>query len=395
MAVLAMTGCADRNEPLVNRGFERAAAQYECMYEATPYAMYPRTVNNSGETRLIGAEPLKTGANWTNGFYPGVLWQIYAHTEDPVWKARAEKVTRALECQKYQRHHHDIGFIMMSSFGKADLYSPSEYYKNVLICSADTQLERYSDTVGVIRSWDQWTSRDGSFTSHWPVIIDNLMNLDLLFTAWKLTGDEKYLRPALSHADRTMKNHMREDGSAFHLVSYDPETGEVDARMTSQGKADSSAWSRGQAWAVYGFTMCCRFTGEKKYLDTAVKAADFFIGHENLPEDSVPYWDFDAEGAPDEPRDASAAAVAASALLELKDYVDDAAKSQRYREAAVKMLTSLCSPQYMAEEGENNYFLLKHSVASVPHNSSVDKPETYADYYFLEALLRLKEDIER
>ena len=397
-------GCVCPERSLIEKSFDRAAEQYELMYEATPPGMYPRTVNNTGETRLIGAEPLKTGANWTTGFYPGVLWQLYAHTGDIMWKVKAEKVTRALEVQKNQNHHHDIGFIIMSSFGKAYDYCPSEYYKNVLVHAANTQLERYSEVTGTTRSWDKWTSRGKTFTTEFPVIIDNLMNLDLLFKAYELTGDEKFLKPALSHADKTMANHMREDGSAFHLVAYDPETGEVEARKTSQGFSDSSAWSRGQAWAIYGFTMCYRFTKNPAYLETAVKAADFFINHKNLPEDSIPYWDFnigeftdyewpyDPDRFEEEPRDASAAAATASALLELKNYVDDPAKAAQYRKAAVKMLTSLSSPAYMAEKGENNYFLLMHSVASVPHNSSIDKPEAYADYYFLEALLRLKND---
>jgi chondroitin AC lyase len=363
--------------------------------------MYPRTVNNSGETRFIGAEPLKSGANWTNGFYPGILWMLYAHTGDLAWKVKAEKVTRALEVQKDQIYHHDIGFIIMSSFGKAYEYSPSEYYRNIIIHSAESQLTRFSEITGTTRSWDKWTSRGGTYTTEYPVIIDNLMNLDLLFKAYELTGDDKFLKPALSHADKTMANHIREDGSAYHLVAYDPETGEVDARKTSQGFSDSSAWSRGQAWAIYGFTMCYRFTRNPDYLATAMKAADFFINHKNLPEDFIPYWDFnigefsDYEWAYDparfdeEPRDASAAAATASALLELKDYVDDPVKSREYRDAAVKMLKSLAAPEYMAEKGQNNYFLLKHSVASVPHDSSIDKPEAYADYYFLEALLKL------
>lgn len=404
MAAMISVSCMDGENLLVRSAFERALQQYELMYEATPLGMYPRTVNNSGETRLIGAEPLKSGANWTNGFYPGVLWQLYAYTGDVEWKVKAEKVTRALEVQKDQSYHHDIGFIMMASFGKADLYAPSEYYKNILVHAAQTQLTRFSEITGTTRSWDQWTSRGGGYTTHYPVIIDNLMNLDLLFRAYEITGDEKFLKPALSHADKTMANHIREDGSAYHLVAYDPETGEVDARKTSQGFSDSSAWSRGQAWAIYGFTMCYRFTGKQEYLETAVKAADFFICHANLPEDHIPYWDFnigeftdyewayDPDRFAEEPRDASAAAATASALLELKNYVDDPAKASQYRIAAVKMLTSLASPAYMAERGENNYYLLKHSVASVPHNSSIDKPEIYADYYFLEALLRLKND---
>lgn len=405
LAAVVLMSCSENEQRLVEKGFERAAQQYELMYEATPLGMYPRTVNNSGETRLIGAEPLKSGANWTNGFYPGVLWMLYAHTGDVQWKAKAEKVTRALEVQKNQIYHHDIGFIIMASFGKAYEYCPSEYYKNVIVHAAVSQLSRFSEITGTTKSWDQWTSRGGTYTTYYPVIIDNLMNLDLLFKAYELTGDEKFLKPALSHADKTMANHIREDGSAFHLVAYNPETGEVDARKTSQGFSDSSAWSRGQAWAIYGFTMCYRFTKKPEYLETAMKAADFFINHKNLPEDYIPYWDFnigeftdyewayDPERFEEEPRDASAAAATASALLELKNYVDDPAKAQQYRDAAVKMLSSLASPAYMAERGENNYYLLMHSVASVPHNSSIDKPETYADYYFLEALLKLKNDL--
>ena len=401
-AVLLLASCQEK--ALIEKGFARAAEQYELMYEATPLGMYPRTVNNSGETRLIGAEPLKSGANWTNGFYPGTLWQLYAYTGEVEWKVKAEKVTRALEVQKDQIYHHDIGFIIMASFGKAYDYCPSEYYKNVIVHAANSQLARFSEITGTTKSWDSWVSRGGTYRTNFPVIIDNLMNLDLLFKAYELTGDEKFLKPALSHADKTMANHIREDGSAFHLVAYNPETGEVDARKTSQGFSDSSAWSRGQAWAIYGFTMCYRFTGKPEYLATAVKAADFFINHKNLPEDFIPYWDFnigeftdyewayDPDRFEEEPRDASAAAATASALLELKNYVNDPAKAAEYHEAAVRMLTSLASPEYMAERGENNYFLLKHSVASVPHNSSIDKPEAYADYYFLEALLKLKND---
>lgn len=397
--IFLLVSCEEQK--LIEKGFARAAEQYQLMYESTPPGMYPRTVNNSGETRFIGAEPLKSGANWTNGFYPGILWMLYSHTGDLAWKVKAEKVTRALEVQKDQIYHHDIGFIIMSSFGKAYEYSPSEYYRNIIIHSAESQLTRFSEITGTTRSWDKWTSRGGTYTTEYPVIIDNLMNLDLLFKAYELTGDDKFLKPALSHADKTMANHIREDGSAYHLVAYDPETGEVDARKTSQGFSDSSAWSRGQAWAIYGFTMCYRFTRNPDYLATAMKAADFFINHKNLPEDFIPYWDFnigefsDYEWAYDparfdeEPRDASAAAATASALLELKDYVDDPVKSREYRDAAVKMLKSLATPEYMAEKGQNNYFLLKHSVASVPHDSSIDKPEAYADYYFLEALLKL------
>lgn len=198
LAAVVLMSCSENEQRLVEKGLERAAQQYELMYEATPSGMYPRTVNNSGETRLIGAVPLKSGANWTNGFYPGVLWMLYAHTGDVQWKAKAEKVTRALEVQKNQIYHHDIGFIIMASFGKAYEYCPSEYYKNVIVHAAGSQLSRFSEITGTTKSWDQWTSRGGTYTTYYPVIIDNLMNLDLLFKAYELTGDEKFLKPALS-----------------------------------------------------------------------------------------------------------------------------------------------------------------------------------------------------
>ncbi len=229
-----------------------------------------------------------------------------------------------------------------------------------------------------------------------------MMNLELLFFASALTGDPTYRNAAISHADHTLKNHFRSDYSTYHVVDYDPNTGAVLHQQTNQGYADNSTWSRGQGWAIYGYTLLYRETKGSKYLEAAKKAADFYINHPNLPKDKVPYWDFNAgqEGYnPDVdyanrklnyiPRDASAAALVSSALLELSTYAAGA-DGKRYYEFAESTLKSLSSNEYLAEKGTNGGFLLKHSTGSFPHKSEIDVPLIYADYYFLEALLRYK-----
>src|SRR5690606_14617635 len=246
-------------------------------------------------------------------------------------------------------------------------------------------------------------SWDGETLWKYPVIIDNMMNLDLLFYVSKLTGDPKYRNVAISHADKTMKYHFREDYSTYHVVDYDAKTGEVLHQQTNQGYSDNSTWSRGQAWAIYGYTLMYRETKDPKYLEHAKNVADFYINHPNLPEDKIPYWDFNVEQegyTPDWdykgqnklnyiPRDASAAAITTSALFELSTFVEGEEK-QKYFGAAEEMLKSLSSKEYLAEPGTNSGFLLKHSVGSFPHNNEIDVPLIYADYYFLEALLRYK-----
>jgi uncharacterized protein YyaL (SSP411 family) len=217
-----------------------------------------------------------------------------------------------------------------------------------------------------------------------------MMNLELLFKAAELSGDSSLREIAVKHADRTLKEHFREDGSSYHVVDYDPQTGEVRSRQTAQGYSDSSAWARGQAWALYGYTMCYRYTHDEKYLAQAKKVYGFLFGNTNMPADFVPYWDFDDPAIPDTWRDVSSAAIIASALYELYGFNNNT----EYKEHADAIVASLSSPAYRSGIGENGGFLLMHSVGSVPHGSNIDVPLNYADYYFLEALTR-KRDLEK
>jgi chondroitin AC lyase len=288
---------------------------------------------------------------------------------------------------------------MYCSYGNAYRLTGNEAYKNILVQSARSLSTRFNPVTGCIKSWNSFKSWHGNKTYNFPVIIDNMMNLELLFFASKATGDTSFRHIAVTHAENTMKNQIRNDYSSYHVVCYDTITGNIAARETAQGYADNSTWSRGQAWAMYGFTMVYRETKDRRFLKTAEGLADFFIHHKNLPADKIPYWDFNALQNGYTPgvrsnaknintlyRDASAGAIVASALLELSTY--STAKGKEYRETAVKMLHSLASPAYRAPLGKNGNFLLMQSVGSIPHNNEINVPLVYADYYFLEALLR-------
>jgi unsaturated chondroitin disaccharide hydrolase len=265
------------------------------------------------------------------------------------------------------------------SFGTGYRLTQDTAYRAVLLQAARTLSTRFNPTIGALRSWDH--HRD-----HWafPVIIDNMMNLELLFAATRLSGDSSFYRIAVRHANTTLRNHFRPDFSSYHVVDYDTVTGRVIRRMTHQGYADESAWARGQGWALYGYTMCYRETRNKAYLAQAEKVAAFILNHPNLPADKVPYWDFNAPGIPTEPRDASAGAIIASALYELSTY---SPQGTLYRRQADEILRSL-SRGYLARPGGSRGFLLLHSTGAKPANSEVDVPLNYADYYFMEALIR-------
>lgn len=314
--------------------------------------------------------------DWTSGFFPGSLWYVYEFTGDEAVKAEAVKFTELLNPIRKYTGTHDLGFMMNCSYGNALRLSPADTIPAVLEETADNLCSRFDEGVGCIRSWD---------FGHWnfPVIIDNMMNLDLLFSASKLTGNPYYKEIAIKHADTTMPNHFREDYTCWHVVSYNND-GTVEMKETFQGKNHDSSWARGQAWAVYGYTATYRETGDRKYLDFAINIADMIMSKVTT-EDAIPYWDYDAPVLADTPRDASAAAVTACGLLELSTFAPD---GQKYFDYAEKILKSLSSDAYLAAPGENQGFVLMHSTGSLAHGSEIDVPLNYADYYYLEGLQR-------
>jgi hypothetical protein len=341
---------------------------------ANPTLVSPRTLEND-KLKVVNSR------DWTSGFFPGSLWYLYELSGNKKWKAEAQKFTSYIEREKTNNNNHDLGFKVYCSFGNGYRLTKDTSYKAVIIQSAKSLVTRFNPKTGVIRSWDH--NRDKWVN---PVIIDNMMNLELLFEATRLTGDSSFHKIAVSHANTTMKNHFRPDFSSYHVIDYNPETGTVLKKNTHQGYGHESAWARGQAWGLYGYTLCYRYTKDVSYLHLAEKVAGFILTHPNMPEDLVPYWDFNAPNIPNEPRDASAAAVIASALYELNSY---SAKKNTFVIKANKILYSL-SNKYISPLGEAKGFLLLHSTGSKPSNSEVDVPLSYADYYYLEAVLRMK-----
>jgi len=362
---------------IAEESLHRSAQEYHLLMQQLPADRFPVTYY-ADQKRLVtsGSEP------WVGGFYPGSLIYLYEFTKDTSLYNEALKKMQVLEKEKYNKTTHDLGFMMYCSFGNAYRLQPDSSYKEVIVTSAKSLATRFNPKAGCIRSWD-------SEPSKFMVIIDNMMNLELLFAATRFTGDSSFYKIAVTHANTTMQNHFRSDYSSYHLVIYDPATGAVIKKQTVQGASDSSAWSRGQAWGLYGYTMCYRETKDKKYLDQANHIAQFILHHPNLPADKIPYWDFDAPGIPNAPRDVSAGAVMCSTLIELSQYVP-AKEAKEYMKAAERMLEALSSPAYSAAAGENGGFILKHGVGNYPRKADVDVPLIYADYYFIEALARYK-----
>ncbi len=344
-------------------------------YKQDDSVYIPRTTADDGS--LV----TNKSRSWTSGFFPGSLWYLFEYADSSKWRENAEIWTQLLEKEKNNTYTHDLGFMLYCSYGNGYRLTKNQDYKEVLVQGANSLITRYDSIVNLIKSWD-WSER-----WQYPVIIDNMMNLEFLFWATKETGDSIYYNIAVNHADKTMKNHFREDNSSYHVVDYDTITGEAIWKGTHQGYSDSSAWARGQAWGLYGYTLCYRETKKTEYLEQAEKIAEFILNHPNLPDDKVPFWDFNAPDIPNTERDASAGAIIASALLELQDYVDES-KKPKYANAAETILKSLASNKYCAALGKNNYFVLKHSVGHKPGGVEVDVPLVYADYYFIEGLLR-------
>ena len=382
----ALAGCA---EDSVSRYVNFADQQLRILVEecepGDTATLLPRALSEDGEIQFT--KP--TG--WTSGFFPGSLWYMYELTGDSYWAEKAARHTEIIEEAKYNTSHHDTGFMIGCSFGNGLRLTGKEEYKDIIIQAAKSLSSLYSPVTGVIRSWGPESTTVKKRGWKYTVIIDNMMNLELLFEASRLSGDPSFAAIAVSHADKTLENHYRPDHSSYHVVDYDPLTGAVRARQTAQGYDDESVWARGQVWGLYGFTMCYRYTQDPKYLELAENIAEFIFNHPNLPADLVPYWDYSCPDIPNTYKDASSAAIMASALYELCAYSEHAAL---YKEMADMMVKSLSKAPYRSEDGANHGFLLTTSVTNIPRWVDIGVPLNYADYYYLEALVR-KRNLEK
>jgi rhamnogalacturonyl hydrolase YesR len=361
---------------LIDKQMKLANEQYKILAKNVPSDRMPKSLKDG----VVQTSDTKW---WCSGFFPGSLIYIYEYTKDQEIKAELDKRLQLLEPEKHFKGNHDLGFMMYCSFGNAYRVFKKPEYKYTIDTAAMSLATRYNPDIKVIKSWE------GGKLYTFPVIIDNMMNLELLLWVAQHGGDPYLKQIALEHTESTIKNHYRPDFSSYHVVDYDPKTGNVIKKVTHQGYNDESAWARGNAWGFYGFVTMYRFTKDKRYLDQAIKIGKFLINHKNLPKDKIPYWDFDTPDIPNTYRDASAGAIIASALLELGQYVNKK-ESKKYVSTAEKIIRSLSSDDYFAKSGTNGGFLLMHSVGSLPHNGEVDSPLTYADYYYLESLQRYK-----
>ena len=356
------------------------AAQARKTVAQTPdYTKQPRRIGaGKAQWEYVSRE------DWTSGFWPGTLWYAYENQPTAFWKEKARGFTQDLApVLDHKTVDHDLGFQFYCSYGNGYRLTKDPAYKQVLLRAADSLATLFNPKVGTILSWPRMVKQMG-----WPhnTIMDNMINLELLFWASKNGGSKKLYDMAVSHARVTSQHHFRPDGTSYHVAVYDDKTGQFIKGVTHQGYADNTMWARGQAWAIYGFTMSYRESKEAEFLDRARKSAGVFI--KRLPADQVPYWDFDAPDIPNAPRDASAAAIVASALLELSTLEPDKAAGQRYRQQAERMLATLSSAQYQARD-QSPAFLL-HSTGHKPNGTEIDASINYADYYYLEALLRLQ-----
>ena len=414
MLLAALTiSCADEKKDIISENIENAKAQLAYLIEASEEGDTLRIPSSFKYDEVVFV-PVD---DWVSGFFAGTLWYMYELTGDEYYAEKAQKHTEILHEIQYLKWHHDVGFMVYDSYGNGLRLKNIPGYDTVLVNTAKSLATRFRPAAGIIQSWN--TDNPAHWQAHrgWdcPVIIDNMMNLELFFKVSEMTGDDTYRNIAMSHADKTIENHYRDDYSTYHVVDYDDQTGEVRRRCTAQGIADESRWARGQAWSIYGFAVAYRFTGEERYLKQAENVANYLLVEEdNMPEDLVPLWDFDVVqfandssemvalfGNKDamlpytEIRDVSSASIIASALYELYWHT----KNEFYKAKADKMIESLSKAPYRAEVGTNGGFLFKHSVGSLPHSvlniqagktksHNIDVPLNYADYYFLEALIR-------
>ncbi|MBC7616008.1 MAG: glycoside hydrolase family 88 protein [Pedobacter sp.] len=363
----------------VAKAFELAAKQTHVLIHNVDSARKVRPTLVSPRTVEKGVFKMVNSKDWTSGFFPAELWYFYQYTKDKKWLTLAKKYTEDIKKEQFNKGTHDLGFMIYCPFGNGYRLTKDTAYKGVIIQAAKSLSTRFNAKSGVIKSWDhngdKWK---------FPVIIDNMMNLELLFEASKFTNDQSFAKIAISHANTTMRNHFRPDFSSWHVIDYDTLSGNVRNKLTAQGYANESAWARGQAWGLYGYTLCYRYTKNLAYLAQADGIAGFILSNKITPADGIPYWDYNDPAIPNTSRDASAAAIIASSLYELAKYSKQGAE---YKAAADKILVSL-STLYISKPGTNYGFLLEHSTGHHPAKSEIDVPINYADYYYLEALLR-------
>jgi unsaturated chondroitin disaccharide hydrolase len=326
-----------------------------------------------------------SSGDWTSGFFAGSLWYLYEYSKDSAFLEAAKKWTSVLEAEKFNTTTHDLGFMLYCSYGNGYRLIKNSGYKDILLQGASSLSKRYNPKVGLIKSWDFRTDMT------YPVIIDNMMNLEYMFWATSISGDSSFYKIAVNHADSTLKNHYRTDFSCYHIVDYDTANGMAIQKKTHQGAFDESSWSRGQAWGLYGFTLMYRETKDRKYLDQAINIANYIL--DKQPSDTVAYWDYSVAQNNTELKDASASAITSSALFELCNYTNPDL-GRKYNNAAEAILKCLSTPTYLAKIGDNANFILKHCVGNKPTNSEIDAPLIYADYYYIEALLRYKNQKE-
>lgn len=377
---LGCTSAFSQSNFSIDEAIISASAHYKNALKLnTDSTKIPRSSRLDGSLRTVNSE------DWCSGFFAGSLWLLSDLNEGDFWKSQAIKWTSPLAKEQYNKTTHDLGFMMYNSFGNGYQRTHDENYKKIIIQSAKSIASRFNPKAGVMRSWDNslW---------QYPVIIDNMMNLELLFEASKLSGDNTYKDIAVKHADHDMLHHFRDDFSSHHLIDYDTLSGQPIKKQTHQGYNDQSAWARGQAWGLYGFVTMYRYTKDIKYLKQANHIAQFILNNPNWPKDHVPYWDFNHPDIPNTYKDASAAAIISSALFELSGYNKNKMNKQYFEEAKA-ILISLSSKNYRASVGSNNNFILMHCVGNLPsgkEKGEIDSPINYADYYYLEALLRFK-----
>ena len=373
----------ETKQELTKRVFNLAEDQYRFLIDKIDTIsplLQPRSLNKDGTLRMAYKQ------DWTSGFFPGSLWYLFEYTKDKKWKTEAEKFTEALDSAQFVKWNHDVGFMIQNSFGNGYRLTKNETYKQAVIDAAKSLSTRYRPVAKVIQSWDTDAPWIQGKNLDMPIIIDNMMNLNLLYQATKHTSDATFADIANAHATTTIDNQYRENFSCYHIIDYDHITGKVRKKVNFQGFADESSWARGQAWGLYGYVESYKESGKKEFLEQAKNIAHFIMTNTKIPKDNIPFWDYDAESDEEIPRDASAAALVASALLDLQNF--DADNKNKYLEYSDIILRTLSSDEYLAKKGGNGGFLLKHSVGNFHENNENDAPLNYADYYFLEALLK-------